>query len=88
MSPTIHREAGYIFYLFSADVAVGEPPHVHVGQGTPQRDRDAKLWLDPVRVAHSGQVGQRALQRIRRIVERQQATFLEDWDGYQRQVQE
>ena len=71
MSPTIHQESGYLFYFFSADVR-NEPPHVHVGEGR-QRGDDAKFWLQPARIAHTGRFNRRHLQRMLRIVEEQHA---------------
>lgn len=43
--PTIHREAGFVFYFYAEEGT--EPPHVHVDKG----DGTAKLWLRPLRLA-------------------------------------
>lgn len=83
MSPTIHREEGYVFYFVSFDIASGEPPHVHVGEGSQRPAQDAKIWLDPIGVARRGRFRQRALRRILHIVEAKRAQFLEDWHDYE-----
>ena len=80
MSPTIHHEAGYLFYFFSADVRA-EPPHVHVGQGR-QRGDDAKFWLEPVSIAHTGRFNRRDVRRMVQIIEQQREAFLEEWHAY------
>ncbi|RME54926.1 MAG: DUF4160 domain-containing protein [Caldilineae bacterium] len=86
MSPTVHRERGYVFYFVSFDVASGEPPHVHVGKGRPQPGRDAKVWLSPVRVASYGRFNRSDMQRLLLIVEQRQSTLLEAWNEYQKRV--
>lgn len=74
--PTILREGPYRFYFRSADGV--EPPHIHV-----RRDnRFAKFWLIPVRLQDGGRFPERELRDIRRIIERRQDTFMEDWYGY------
>jgi hypothetical protein len=86
MSPTVHREAGYVFYFVSFDVIRGEPPHVHVGRGRHQPGRDAKIWLDPVRTAKLGRFGRAQIQEMVRIVEEQQQRLLEEWHDYQDRI--
>jgi len=85
MSPTIYRERGFVFYFFSFDTASGEPPHVHVGKGS-QRSDDAKFWLDPVSVAASGRFSRRDIQQMQRVVQEQQASFLEEWNEYKNRL--
>jgi hypothetical protein len=79
LSPTIYRRSGFVFYFFGPDVLSGEPPHVHVGKGSQNPNRDAKIWLDPVTVARQGAFGRRDLRRARAIVEENQQAFLERW---------
>lgn len=46
-----------------------------------QRDsQEAKLWLDPVAVAHPGSFRAWELRRIQRIVEEHRAARLEKWN--------
>lgn len=74
--PTILREGPYRFYFVSSDR--GEPPHVHV-----RRDAGfAKLWLNPVELASSGNLSRTELRDIHRIVERKRSQFLEQWNDY------
>lgn len=53
-----------------------EPPQVHVERAA----REAKFWLDPVRVAHGGSFTLPELRRIQRIVEENRYVLLERWD--------
>mgnify|MGYP001305085567 CR=1 FL=1 len=82
MSPVVHREQGFTFYFVLADL--GEPPHVHVGEGKSRRSDDARLWLDPVRVARPGRFTDRQLARILCIAAVNQMTLLEKWNDHAR----
>ena len=85
MSPKIHEEGGYLFYFVSQDVLSGEPPHVHIGRGTPS-ESDAKIWLDPVVVADSGRFRRRDISRMVSIVRERQPLLLEDWKAYGKRI--
>jgi hypothetical protein len=82
VSPVVHREQGYTFYFVLADL--GEPPHVHVAEGKSRRSDDAKIWLQPLRVARQGRFAAHEIGRILRIVETHQALFLEEWQRHAR----
>jgi hypothetical protein len=82
VSPTIHHEDGFVFYFVSFDITSGEPPHVHVGKGSQQPKRDAKIWLDPISVAREGYFNRQELQDACAIVRENQAYFLEEWNDY------
>ena len=73
--PVFLREGPYRFFVVSADRV--EPPHIHV-----RRDANiAKFWLDPVELQERGNFGGAEIRRIQRIVEDNQATLLEAWNG-------
>ena len=74
--PVILREGPYQFYFLAGDR--GEPPHMHVRRD----DGFAKFWLNPVELQNTGNFRPNELHRIERIVERNQAAFLEAWDDY------
>ncbi len=74
--PTILREGPYQFYFVSADRA--EPHHIHVRRD----DGFAKFWLNPVELQISGNFGRAEIRRIHRIVERNEARLLEEWNDY------
>ena len=74
--PVILREGPYQFYFLAGDR--GEPPHVHVRRD----DGFAKFWLSPVDLQNSGNLRPTEMRRIRRIVERDQARFLEEWHAF------
>jgi hypothetical protein len=76
MCPTIRREDGYRFFFYSNEGS--EPPHIHVAKG----EGHAKLWLRPVRIAWARGFRPSDMSRIRYIVERNEAAFLEAWDDY------
>lgn len=46
--PTVLRRGPYRFFFYAGDR--DEPPHVHIEH----EDRQAKFWLDPVRLERSG----------------------------------
>ena len=71
--PTVHREAGFVFYFYSEEG--NEPPHVHVDKG----DGTAKFWLDPVRLVWAESLKVSELRKAIRIVEREQANLLARW---------
>lgn len=74
--PTVLREGPYRFYFVSGDR--DEPPHVHV-----RRDNGfAKFWLNPVQLQKSDNFTARERRIIHRIVEQNQAAFLEAWYDY------
>lgn len=64
---------GYRFRFYSSDV--NEPPHMHV-----IRERFvAKIWLDPIEVAHNRGYNQTELNRIERITRQNRHKLLEAW---------
>ncbi len=74
--PTVLREGPYRLYFYSHEP--NEAPHIHV-------DRDnssAKLWLEPVALAHNRGFSAHELQRIERIVRDHQREFLEAWNDF------
>ena len=74
--PTVLREGPYRFYFLSSDRT--EPPHVHV-----KRDNGfAKFWLNPVQLQKSDNFTARERRIIHRMVEQNQAAFLEAWYDY------
>ena len=79
MSPTIHRERGYIVRLYIDD---HEPPHVHVRC----EGREAKIALGDEAVApyvlNPGRMGNHELREAARVVIRYQAQFIEEWRKY------
>ncbi len=74
--PTILRIGPYRFFFYSGDR--DEPEHVHVERD----DRNAKFWLDPVRLERSGGFSRSEVNRIRRIVEEKQQQLLRSWNEY------
>ena len=73
--PVILRVHGYKFFFYEADVAY-EPPHVHVTK----EGNDAKLRLDPIRVARAGRLRKSDLRDIQRIVEDNLQFLLNAWN--------
>ena len=74
--PTILREGPCQFCFVSANRY--DPPHIHVRCD----DGFAKLWLNPAELQSSGDFSRPELRRVLWSVERNQARFPEDWDGY------
>ena len=74
--PEVLREGPYRF-LFYANEG-NEPPHIHI-----RRDRRvAKFWLEPLRISRNGGLPHHEINRIRVIVENNQALFLERWNEF------
>jgi hypothetical protein len=74
--PTVLVTGPYRHFFYAGDDA--EPPHVHV-----ERDgKTAKFWLDPVRLQRTGRFNRRELQRIQKLVERDQVDLLKSWNEY------
>ena len=71
--PVILRIKGYRFWFYEADL--DEPPHVHVGKG----GKEAKLWLEPVKVAKPGHFRNHELNEIERILTEWQRDLLAAW---------
>jgi hypothetical protein len=76
--PVILRVKGYRFWFYEADL--DEPAHVHVGK----EGREAKCWLDPVRMARAGRFGPVDLREIERIIRDNLEFLLNAWDEEQR----
>ena len=74
--PTVKQIGPYSSRFYASDEH--EPPHIHVVRGW-QR---AKFWLDPVLLADGGKFRSHELRDIEKLVEGQQAYFLEQWHDY------
>ena len=74
--PTVLRSGPYRIYFVSHDL--DEPPHVHVDRD----DQSTKFWLAPVRLARSQVFGRKELNRIRKIIEQNQARLIESWNEF------
>jgi len=71
--PVVLRFKGYKFWFYEADL--GEPPHVHVGK----EDREAKFWLEPVKLARSGRFKPVQLREVERIIGDNRNFLLSTW---------
>jgi Domain of unknown function (DUF4160) len=78
--PTVHREGGLRFFFYSNEgLGVREPAHMHVVLGNGRSQKDAKFWLDPVRLQDKGDLRRPDLVRARKIIDDHEAEFLEAW---------
>jgi hypothetical protein len=75
--PVILRVTGYRSWFYEADL--DEPAHVHVGR----EEREAKYWLNPVRVARAGRFKPVDLREIERIIEDNRDFLLNAWQEEQ-----
>jgi hypothetical protein len=71
--PTLLFVEGFRFYFFSREGQ--EPPHVHVRRG----EAEAKLWLQPVRLAFAEGFSPSELRRLRELTFEHQGEFLRRW---------
>lgn len=70
------RVGPYRFFFYSSDGT--EPPHIHV-----ERDeRQAKLWLDPVRLQESSGFRGAELNRVTALVGEHRVVLLEAWNEF------
>lgn len=74
--PTIYRSGPYRFFFYSGDR--DEPPHIHVERD----DSVAKFWVDPVRSQKCGGFSATEIDRIQRVIIREQMNLIEVWDEY------
>ena len=74
--PTVLRVGGFRFFFFSNEG--NEPPHIHVEKA----ECYAKFWLVPVKLARSKGFWHRERTRLRKLVERNQALFMERWHEF------
>ena len=74
--PTVLRIGSYRFFFYANEN--GEPHHIHV-----QRERMlAKFWLRPVALASSSGFPAQELNKLLSMVEANQQTFVESWNGF------
>ncbi len=71
--PVILRVRGYRFWFYEADL--DEPPHVHVGK----EGKEAKFWIEPIRLARSRRFRDIELSEIERILAEYKTDVLEAW---------
>jgi hypothetical protein len=74
--PKLWEFGPYRFFFYSADCS--EPPHVHM-----ERERMvAKFWLDPVRLERSGRFSRSEINKIQRLIEREQVRLMRGWNEH------
>lgn len=74
MSPTVLREAGYQFIIFTND---HPPPHVHARRA----GNAARVRLEPVELLHNRGFNTRERSKILAIVQEQRDVLLAAWDA-------
>ena len=74
--PTVLREGAYRFFFYASDR--GEPPHIHVKAAEDQ----AKFWLNPTQLASNYGFSSRELNELERLVEQNEAVFMEAWNEH------
>ena len=77
MSPTVLRESGYQFVIYSNE---HEPAHVHVYKG----DDVARIQLEPVQVLNNWGYNTREISKILSIVGEHQEFLIAAWQRLQR----
>jgi len=74
--PTVLKEGSYRFFFYAGDR--GEPPHIHVER----ENKVAKFWVNPPRLARSGDFGRAEIRRIEQLVVNHREKFLEAWNEF------
>lgn len=71
--PTAARIGPYRFFFYSRDCE--EPIHIHVER----EDKEAKFWVDPVRLERPGGFRSGELRRIERLVIAYRESLIQKW---------
>ena len=71
--PTVLRESGVEVVIYLND---HQPPHVHAFEG----GGEAKINLEPVKVAQAWKVTKATTRKAKRVVVEHQAYLLEKWE--------
>jgi Domain of unknown function (DUF4160) len=74
--PTVLRIGRFRFYFFSNERE--EPPHIHIKAAEDQ----AKFWLNPTQLASNYCFSSRELNELERLVDQNEAIFLEAWNEH------
>ncbi len=74
--PTVLKIGAYRLYFYSHEP--NEPPHIHVDRD----DSSAKFWLESVSLTNNIGFSAKELRKLQTIVEENQQTLLEAWNGY------
>lgn len=70
------RIGAYRFFFYAGDRQ--EPPHIHVERAT----HEAKFWLDPVGIEHSGGFGRSELNRVNLLVIEHRDMLVRAWNEF------
>lgn len=74
--PTVLRIGKFRFFFYAGDR--DEPRHIHIKHGK----NIAKFWLDPVRLQNSGRFNRKELNRLYKLVNKNQEYLLKSWNEY------
>lgn len=74
--PTVLRQGPYRFFFVALDY--NEPPHIHVRR----ESKMAKFWLDPVVLQKAGGFSPTELNKIAKVIHKNQDDFLESWNDF------
>ncbi len=65
------------FFAYMFDAVGGEPPHLHVSKTKSRSTRFAKIWLDSLEFAESGDFTEKELLLVTKLVTVNQAILLD-----------
>ncbi len=84
MSPKVLAEKGLIFWFHSHDALHEKRASVHVGKGTQDDVRDAKIWLEPqIKVARTGRtLRDEEMRQALKIAAQHHSYLMEEWHAY------
>ncbi|MBB5035508.1 DUF4160 domain-containing protein [Prosthecobacter vanneervenii] len=74
--PVVLQSGPYRLFFYSDEG--NEPVHVHVER----ENKEAKFWLEPVKLASSGGFGAAEIRRIERIVSRNKQAIIQRWNEH------
>ena len=64
------------FFIFAYD-ALKEPPHLHIVKEKGNRQHPVKIWLETLRVAESGTLTEKELNKVISLIKANQKELIE-----------
>ena len=68
------------FFILSFDV-LNEPPHLHISKTKKGREQAAKIWLKTLKFAEHGEMTQKEINLIRKLVKANQSKLIEAFEN-------
>lgn len=67
------------FFIFAYD-ALNEPPHLHIVKEKGTRQRSAKIWLETFKIAETGSLNEKELNRAISLIKKNQIILIDSFN--------